>query len=345
MKGSISRACIIAGFSASWLVAGGCSTFSVFQAEPLPALPPTPPGYVQVPHPDGTDVGDLLAIFTDRSAPDPLSLKDCDQDFWKLQAATRSKDELIQGAREFVRVDPVKYHWCFYGKLFELEEQMKASVYIDERQAHVLKAYQFLTPMSRAFLLEYSDSRYLRWAVNRYRRLSEYVFYRRVELSPQATSELTSSSNPFGNYRPAAEPPKGILEKYGLVPKAELQDGALDGEGKPATAQLPGTGTIPAPAQAAGDAKAAPGTPQEVHAAVEDSKPIEQAAAASPAEAAQAPAGEPKTPAAPQPQSDGPGRAPATAAPATDAPVTEAPAAPTAPAAEAPAAPAASQSP
>ena len=55
---------MFAGF-VIFVTAGSCSTA---QVNPLPEIPATPPGYVRVPHPDGTDMGDLVAIFTERDA-------------------------------------------------------------------------------------------------------------------------------------------------------------------------------------------------------------------------------------------------------------------------------------
>jgi hypothetical protein len=180
-------------------------------------VPPPAPPYVQVPHPQGTDIGDLMAIFVDSSAPDPQKLVGCGEDLFKLRKLTQSKDEFSRGVREMVQADPVKYHWCFYSKLLWLENQLKEDLYLQDRQKHVLDTYAFLTPVARAFLNEFRDSRYLHWAVTRYRKLSEYVFYRRVELSPQATADLTASNAMYGMYRePGGDKTKSVLEKYGL---------------------------------------------------------------------------------------------------------------------------------
>lgn len=193
----------------------GCSGSKV---APLPPVPPVPPGYVRVPHPEGLDVGDLMAIFTDRMAPSPGEIQTCDADYRKLRHLTQSKQELLQGTRELVRADPVRYHWCFYAKLMTLEEKLsEGSLYIEERQKAVLDTYVFVTPFARAFLLEYQDSRYMRWAVNRYRRLSENVFYRRMDLSSETTAELNGASSPFGFQRTPAEQKTGVLTKYGIV--------------------------------------------------------------------------------------------------------------------------------
>ena len=67
-------------------------------------------------------------------------------------------------------------------------------------------------------------SRYLRFAVSHYRRMSEWVFYRKLELTPQATSELVEAANPFGVYRTPAEA-ASILEKYNLRAKEAANAG------------------------------------------------------------------------------------------------------------------------
>ena len=160
---------------ALFLAWGGCTTTQV--APPTVVIPPDPPAYVKVPHPEGMDVGDLLAIFTTENAPTIESLKTCDADYLKLREKTQSTEELEQGAREFVRLEPVKWHWCYYGKLYLLDTELKDESYIQEKQKRVTQTYLFVTPFSRAFLKEYQDSRYLRVAIIRYRRYSETVFF------------------------------------------------------------------------------------------------------------------------------------------------------------------------
>src|SRR5690349_5360945 len=101
----ISRISACIALTGAWLTGwGGCSSVS---QGPLPVMPPEPPPYVQVPHPDGTDIADLRQIFYDKSAPKPEALKDCEADFMKLRERTQSKEELEEGARELVRLDPV----------------------------------------------------------------------------------------------------------------------------------------------------------------------------------------------------------------------------------------------
>jgi hypothetical protein len=222
------------------LANAGCSTV---RQEPIGAMPELPPEYIHVPHPEGLDRADLVAIFTDLKAPSPEQLKDCDSDWQKLKQATISPKERSQGARELIRQDPVSYHWCFYGKLVQLDEKMKNSVYIDEKQKEVLKTYSFLAPLARAFMEEYNDTRYMRWAVNRYRQLSHYVFYREVDMTPRMTEELASATNPFGAYRPSKDEPMSVLSKYGIGKK--LQEApASDVKAKDEKAETVTTATV-----------------------------------------------------------------------------------------------------
>jgi len=209
-----------------WLGAlGGCATQEIV----APTLPPEPPGYAKVPHPSGLDSGDLIAMFAEKGSPALDSIKGCESDYFQLRTKTISVDELAQGSREFVKFDPEKYHWCFYGKLMELDQQLQADTYIDERQKHVVETYLFLTPIARAFMEEYHDSRYMRWAVTRYRRLSDPVFYRKLELTPKATEELAIAASPFGMARDRgpASIKQGVLEKYGLLPPSQISSQPL----------------------------------------------------------------------------------------------------------------------
>ncbi|MBC7690417.1 MAG: hypothetical protein H7222_01500 [Methylotenera sp.] len=206
------------------LLFDGCSTT---QVEPLPEFPAELPPYVQVPHPPGLDLGDVRGLFAEKGAPDRAAYAGCDQDFLRLREKTQSKIEIDRGIRELVKRDPVKYHWCFYSKVLDLEDQLAHDIFIEDRQKAVVDHYIFLTPVARSFMNEFRDSRYLRWAVTRYRRVSEFVFYRKVEATPQLSSELIRVSNPFSDVRPSLDTEASILEKYGLIETA------------PAAAQMP----------------------------------------------------------------------------------------------------------
>lgn len=216
-----------------WVSAlGGCSSASK-NADLPPPPEPSAPGHAQLPHPEGYQLADLEALLDTKDAPAPDTMKTCDADFRKLKEKSASTEELRLGTLELVRSDPAKYHWCFYLNIIELEKSVKKSFYIDEKQSSVLNAYSFLTPIARAFMAEFHDSRYLRWAVQHYRTLSEGVFYRKLELSREGTVELVEASQPFAFWRAPASRPASVLEKYGIR--------------KPAPSPTPATTATPVP--------------------------------------------------------------------------------------------------
>ncbi len=201
------------------ILAASCSSIEVNPPPPLPE----PPDYVRVPHPEGLDIADLNAIFSSKEAPETGSLKGCDADLAKLRSLTANPEELAQGARELVRSNPVGYHWCFYRQILDLEHHLKEDNYFDERQKHVVEVYLFLTPIARAFIFEFGDSRYLRWAIARYRRLSEFVFFRKVEIAPRMSSDLiVNSADPIGFVRTTEPQDQSMLEKYGLAKTGDV---------------------------------------------------------------------------------------------------------------------------
>ncbi len=198
-----------------WILSlGACTT-----TELVPSLPPAPPAYTQVPHPVGLDLSDLVALFTDPSAPKEKEfLKNCDSDFIKLKGFAKAKDEEMQGTRELVKKDPVHYHWCFYGKLLRLEDDLKSDEYLDTKQKIVLETFQFLSSVAQGFGAEFHDSRYLRWSVVRYQKISELVFFRKLDLTPEGTSMLVQASNPFALWR-KSEGLSSVLDKYHFEPQ------------------------------------------------------------------------------------------------------------------------------
>lgn len=186
----------------------GCATTEV--TGPLPAKPPE---YIGVPHPMGFDQGDLKALFFEPSAPQAETLKGCDGDYRKLKEVARNDEELKQGTLELIQQDPVRYHWCFFHQLLVLEEDLKSEKFVDEKQSETIQTFSFLTPIARGFAQGFNDSRYLRWAVQRYRHVSQWFFYRKLELTPRASAELVDAARPFGLWRSPAEA-KPVLEKY-----------------------------------------------------------------------------------------------------------------------------------
>ena len=199
------------GFS---LVAS-CSTTTV---DTQPILPEGP-SYLSVPHPQGYDLSEVGAIFRAAQAPNAESLKECDKDFKELKRVVTAPDEVERGVRELVEADPVHYHWCFYQKIASMVQMVEAKeAGIRDRQKAVLDTYDFLAPVAKAYRIAFSDTRYQRYAVVRYRELSPWVFYRQVEMTPQSTSDLlVGVAQPFGALRaPAEVPGNTVLERYGI---------------------------------------------------------------------------------------------------------------------------------
>jgi hypothetical protein len=237
------------------LVAAGCASAPL---DPMAPAPIEVPAYVQVPHPIGEDIGDIEGIFRDPRAPGPDEIAICDTKFRKLAAATRSREEILAGARELVRIEPVLQHWCFYGKMLELEGILRDPAgLIESRQRAVTDAYLYLTPVAKAFLTEYRDSRYWRIGLSRYRRLSELVFFRKVEPTPQTTSELVVASNPFAWMRPGDFSTLSVLRKYGVIDDSAAGTGAAAAPSVPPTA---GDSAIPATSGESPSASSVEGT-------------------------------------------------------------------------------------
>jgi hypothetical protein len=217
------------------------------------------PDFARVMHPDGYDIGDLRTLFKRREAPDPASLASCDQDYRKLKTYTESADELKEGVREMVRRDPTAYHWCFYSKVLALEEFLRSDAFIDQKQKKVLETYEFITPVARGFMTEFRDSRYFRWASYRYRQISAAVFYRKLEMTPNATEELVDVGNPFlprsGNEAQSTQSEiennskDRILEKYHIEPGVPIITPIAQSAAP--TAPAPGATPLPTPTQLA----------------------------------------------------------------------------------------------
>ncbi len=189
-----------------------CSSIQSIQA---PVLPAEPAPVLDLPHPGGFGTTELKALFEFARAPKHESLKGCSDEFLALTKKTQLREELRSGARELVSENPMQHHWCFYSALLALDESLRKPLGIDERRAMTLETFSYAIATARAFQTEFKDSRYLRWAIQRYRAHSPVVFQRNVELSPEATAELAVLENPFGVWKPAPTA-QSILKKYGL---------------------------------------------------------------------------------------------------------------------------------
>lgn len=192
--------------------------------EVRPVPPPVVPEYLQVTHPTSTDLSDLDQVIRDPECPSSTDfLEHCDLAFRQLYSSTVSQLEREQGTRELVRGHPTHYHWCFYRKLQALEQQLQDTPLLEERQKKVLFLYSFLGPIARAFLQEYQDSRYLRFASHRYQDLSQWLFDKTLVLSPEGTVQLVQPENPFGLWKKDVTSPEtpSLVQKYSLIDPTE----------------------------------------------------------------------------------------------------------------------------
>ncbi len=209
-------------------------TASLFACAGNPVTPPTstggagdetasnsqlaPVGPLDLPHPVGLDYADLREIFFYPGAPKIAELNHCDKDINQLASLTSAKNEFQKGVRELVHADPQAYHWCFYGKLLGLVQDLRGDDYIDQKQKRTVETFQILVPVARALMEEVQDSRYLRWTVRSYQRLSEWVFYRRLELSPLGTSEMIGLGPDYVTERRENLSDESVIERYGIKP-------------------------------------------------------------------------------------------------------------------------------
>lgn len=200
-----------------------CSNLQVVDA---PALPPKMAPALDLPHPMGFGVQELKGLFLSAGAPERSSLANCSADLERLLAKTQLREEIRDGARELVAENPSRMHWCFYERLLSLEDGLRLPTDLQTRQTLSLNTYRLAVPLARAFQLEFKDSRYLRWAIQRYRAFSPSIFYRKVELTPDATLEMAVLENTFGAWK--AEPStQTVLKKYGIrTPKASVTEPA-----------------------------------------------------------------------------------------------------------------------
>ncbi|HUP55947.1 MAG TPA: hypothetical protein VM598_00740 [Bdellovibrionota bacterium] len=254
----------------SWAIAiGGCATVDGPVSAPPP---PEPPPSTRLPHPSGTNLADVADLFRHPSAPKLEEQKACDAPYRKLLGATKSRQEQEQGTREMLRRDPAAWHWCYYAQIYYLENGLREDNYVEERQKRVMETYALLVPVARGFLVEFRDSRYLRFAIFRYRQTSEWVFYRRLELSPAMTQELVSATNPYVLLNPPPET-ASVLEKYKIASPTKSPPEPAAQDRKPAAQK---TTTQKAPARAG--AKAAPQAeaPPPPDSAAQDLRPDQQ---------------------------------------------------------------------
>lgn len=204
------------GAGGAWLGVAGCSSTSILS----PHEPPKEvavPAYAYLPHPAGHTTSDLISLFSEKGAPSRETMAKCEEDFRSLYSKVQSIEERTKGVQELISRNPAAYHWCFYSQIISLEEGLSQDEFVDQKQKRIMNTYEYLVPVARAFAKEFQDSRYLRWAIQDYRRLADLYFYRKLEMSPQMSSVLVDVAVPAEmRSAPVADEshPVSVLEKY-----------------------------------------------------------------------------------------------------------------------------------
>lgn len=203
----------------------GCSTLIFDQSAEAPIVEeskvPEVPAYTKIPHPEGQESSDLSTIFLSPLAPkDALGkfAEGCGKELDALRKTSAVQDELKLGGAEVVALDPERSHWCFYSRIQRLHAFLKSDATWTKKERAVIWTYEYLWPIAQGFIMEFNDSRYLRWASSYYQRASEWIFYRKVEGSPENTlAQVNSNSRTLEvtTRRPASASPS-VLQKYGI---------------------------------------------------------------------------------------------------------------------------------
>lgn len=178
--------------------ASSCSTMTFEPAERLPPEKETPSEKIvsseaiNLQHPEDASLSALENLFAKKSVPNwsKETNEKCEEPILTLKDKSRSLEEFHQGVKELIHQNPSLFHWCFYGKILELEKQLNAEVFILEKQNLFINTFKFLAPLSKAFLSETLDSRYYRYSIARYQQLSERLFFKKVEVQPEVTERL-----------------------------------------------------------------------------------------------------------------------------------------------------------
>lgn len=183
------------------------------------------PEWTALPHPTSSAVGSIEQLLQDRVwtsiRPEGFEEK-CDQAISELRTHASNEAEFKAGLKELINKHVTYYHYCFYEKLNALEIRLKTEDYIEDRQAVVLKTYRTLTPLARAFMENWRESRYLRVASERYQKLSPRVFFRKVEPSAETTRQLVDLQGTQEQQERALESPSSVVEKLKVTEPAGL---------------------------------------------------------------------------------------------------------------------------
>ena len=190
----------------------GCASLSFSDpAETLDAHNDSAPivnsGAVGLKHPDDPSISSLEGLFAEKTSPlwSKETSDKCSEPLRAIHDRTESVGELENGLTELVAANPAFFHWCFYGKLLELEQSLAQETFVLDRQALVVRTFKYLAPLSKAFLRVTLDSRYYRYSIRRYQELAERVFFRKIEVLPEVTERLLRQAQAENANRAAVE--------------------------------------------------------------------------------------------------------------------------------------------
>jgi hypothetical protein len=208
------------------LIGSGCSTLIFDRSAEAPVVEEQKtiqvPAYTKIPHPEDSETSDISALFLSPLAPNDVLGKfaeTCGKELDTLRRLSSAQDELKRGGAEVVALDPERTHWCFYSRLQRLHAFLKSDATWTKKERAVFWTYEYVWPVAQGFVQEFHDSRYLRWASSYYKRASEWIFFRKVEGTPENTLEqvnLHSTSLETPTRQPSSMQPS-VLEKYGIT--------------------------------------------------------------------------------------------------------------------------------
>jgi len=228
--------------SIALMLMSACSSTQVAQA-PAPISEPQKIPVLALPHPEGHASADLEALLQLPEAPQ--APESCHVTQRALANRVLDSQELERGVAELVIDQPAVQHWCFYHRFRRLDSELKELDGILKKQQRLIEAYRDVLPVARAFQSEFKDSRYLRWAIQTYRRVSPQVFFRAVELTPEATQEMVLIERPFSDWKAPASG-LSVLEKYGLK-EIEGREPASATTAQPTPTETPASTSTPDP--------------------------------------------------------------------------------------------------
>jgi hypothetical protein len=99
----------------------------------------------------------------------------CDEEFRKSISKISNDEQRREQAIQLVKKNRQQMHWCFYAKLYRLDEELSKDGTWAARQNVALDAYIFLSPVASAFTQVYQDAFYKKWATTYYSKMNDWV--------------------------------------------------------------------------------------------------------------------------------------------------------------------------